>query len=855
MSEFGVLLRTFRQQSRDPNGGRPLTQERLAELLSLEAEVERYSGSTVSNWERGLNQIRRDDRAILVALIAVLHKTGGIHTQEQAIQLLLAGNYRPLDQQELGQINSNWGYPHRNRLGNIPSSAEQEALLPAPSYSHLFGVESLIQEVVEKLKTPHPRFVVLTGIGGIGKTAVADAVARRAIHHNLFAHVIWLSAAADMINVSEGTMFQTVIQAMSQHLLPEDNYEQNIAKQLTRLRFMLHQHPHLIIIDDLENLDENRPLLKQLQSMIGVGKCLLTARQHPPIEIEAAAISIPELSLKDAGLLLNHKAETAGVATFKQATEKDIEALYKVVGGHPLALRLIPRLVRMYPLSEILLGWKSVQPGHISTVYQSVYEGLWQSLLPAEKQLLRIMPLISQAGGTLAYLQTISGLPRDTLWPVLTRLIESCLIEPHGTLYEQRYGVHRLTEQYILNRPYLDQEDIPSVELALAALSYWQQYVNALSDKEWSRFDQEQGNLSRALRFSLTLPVEKVTHALQTAWQELFDYLFRYIEQRGHSTKWLPLLEDIATKFQDTPAIYCYLLNRVGEIYRLNHQVTQSIEIHQTVLNTAQQHEVALEVARSNLNLGTAYMYSQLYEKAVDHGNQALELFGNLQLSGKERAATLNLISMSAFMRGKGELSSDQLREAAMIWRDLNYQPELSRTLRNLALVLQTQQDFDGAAKCFIEAKRALAKTTSDLDMTLIYLAEGTFYFDQKQYRKAETIFKHIDLEFLQQSGHVYYQAFALNNLGNVAFIREHYVKAEKLLRESIQYWHQLAEPLQMANSLGKLGDVLGKQGKVEEARSSYSQAIDLLEKYDSTGIMAPLQLDLAQDLERLEDS
>ena len=64
MSAFGVLLKRYRRQCRDPLNERPLTQERLAELLSLEADIVGYSGSTVSNWERGLNQIRRDDRHI-----------------------------------------------------------------------------------------------------------------------------------------------------------------------------------------------------------------------------------------------------------------------------------------------------------------------------------------------------------------------------------------------------------------------------------------------------------------------------------------------------------------------------------------------------------------------------------------------------------------------------------------------------------------------------------------------------------------------------------------------------------------------------------------------------------------------
>ncbi len=857
MSGFGVLLKKHRHHSRDLKSGRPLTQERLAELLSLKARVEGYSGSTVSNWERGVNQIRRDDRHILVALIAVLHQAGGIQTQEQANQILLAGNYRSLDKEELIQIDSNWSYPHTNRLSDVPFSAEQEALLPAPSYSRLFGVETLIQDVVAQLKSQHTsRLIVLTGIGGMGKTAVADAVARRAIQQHLFAHVIWVTAAADKINVPAGSVFQSIVNTLCRQLLPEDNHESNPVKQLVRLRFKLNRYPHLVVIDNLEESDEASLALKQLQGIIGSGKCLVTARHHPPVEIEATTISIPELSFKDATDLLNYQTEVTGGLALQQVTEADIEDLYAIVGGHPFALRLIPRLARMYPLSEILLSWQNEQPGYIANVYKSVYDELWLTLLPTEKHLMSIMPLVSQTGGTLDYLQVICNLPRETVWPILTKLMECCLIEPHGNMYEQRYRIHRLTEQYVLNRNQSEFEDFPiPVEVIQRGLVYWQQFYDQLSDKEWVKLDREQENIFKALQYSLILSEETVTPSMQTAWQNLFDYLFRYIEQRGYAAKWLPLLEEITEKVSNNSSIHLHLLNRLGEVYRLNHQLREAIELHQRVLRLALQAEDAVEIAQAHLNLGNDYFQNRQYEIAVKHGSLSLNQLDQLSLSGRERAASLNLVGMSVFMLGEWKRSSHHLRDAVAIWRDLNSQPELARTLRNLAMALQAQQDIDGVEKCYAEAKRVLTKTASELDRTLIYLAEGTFHFEQKQYRKAEAVFKRIDLAYLRKSGHIYYLAYTLNNLGNVAFVCERYMDAEQLLRESIQYWQHLAEPLEMANSLGRLGDVLIIQDKREEARLTFAKAAQLLEQNDSDSRMVHLREELTEALAQIEDA
>lgn len=847
MNEFGKILKSYRARCHDRERNRSLSQERLAELLSFESGVETYTGSTVSNWERGLNKIRRDDRHVLVGLIKVLHEGGGIENPEAANKLLLAGNYRPLDDGESRGVNPDWkqAWPIPS-AAYLPSAVEQEALLPAPTYSRLFGVEDLIQVVIEQLKSFHSRVIVLTGISGVGKTAVAHAVARQAIQQNWFAQVVWVSAEADRENLSSKEDVQGVINRLCQRLLPEDDNKAHQSKQLMRLRYKLHNQPHLVVIDDLGDYVGLSPLLEQLLGIIGPGKCLLTAHQHPPMEIEATTISIPELSFKDAKALLNHQAEITGGPAFHGAKDADLKDLYGVVGGHPLALRLIPRLARMYSLPEILMGWQTVPPGQIANVYQSVYDDLWRTLLPAEKQLMSTMPLVSQMGATLAYLQAICDLPQEQLRPSLTRLMECCLVEPQGNLYERRYGTHRLTAQYVLGRSNsAESGSLPSVTLVENALAFWQQYLAQLSDKELHLLDKEQDNLAKALQFSLRFSDEEIPPLIQSAWQHLFDHLFRYLEQRGYVADWLPLLEKIAEKLSDRSSIQCRLLNRLGELYRLNHQLQKAVKLHSRVLGLAQQVEETREIAQAHLNLGNDYLLNRQYEKAVEHGTLAFGQFDKLMLAGRERAATLNLLGAAVRRQGHLDQSEHYLREAATIWREQRYWPELARTLRNLASVLQAQQNIEEAKKCYTEARNVLTNTSSEVDQTLVYLAEGTFLFEQKQYHKAESIFRQISLTHLQNSGHLYYLAAALNNLGNIAFVLKRYAESEQLLRESIQYWQQLGEALEMANSLGRLGDVLTVQHKEDEAKLVFSEAAILLEEYDNEGRMAHLKEEL----------
>ena len=104
MDTFGQLLRQYRRQSSDPLRGGMLTQARLGELLGDELGHAGYSGAAVSDWERDKSKIHADDRHLLVALIGILHRCGGVDSLEQANAFLATGNYRAFDATEQAQL-------------------------------------------------------------------------------------------------------------------------------------------------------------------------------------------------------------------------------------------------------------------------------------------------------------------------------------------------------------------------------------------------------------------------------------------------------------------------------------------------------------------------------------------------------------------------------------------------------------------------------------------------------------------------------------------------------------------------------------------------------------------------------
>ena len=105
MITFGEILRAYRQASNDPHRfNRRLTQERLGELIGEEMGDLGVSGAAISYWESGESKINAQDRSVLLALIKVLHRCGGLKTLVEANYLLRAGNYSELDREESENI-------------------------------------------------------------------------------------------------------------------------------------------------------------------------------------------------------------------------------------------------------------------------------------------------------------------------------------------------------------------------------------------------------------------------------------------------------------------------------------------------------------------------------------------------------------------------------------------------------------------------------------------------------------------------------------------------------------------------------------------------------------------------------
>lgn len=331
--------------------------------------------------------------------------------------------------------------------------AEIEQALPPPSYSQLIGQLEVQNQILERLlQIGSPWILAITGIGGIGKTALADAVARRAVQTFAFQNIAWVrvesfSMSGEVENQS-GLLFDQVLASLAAKLL------QNVAplnrqQQMAGLTHLFKSLPWLVIIDNLESKSGAASLFDQLKPWTNPSKFLLTSRARPFGQRNVWTQSLDELSLADILALIRQEAARLDLAELAQSKEDDLLPVYNVTGGNPLALKLTVGLAQVMPLATILAEFAHSRTGPTEEMYCHIYWRAWRALSEAARQLLLAMPLIAKTGAQPEQMQAMSELDDDQFWTAVRELVSRSLLEVRGTTWDRRYGIHRLTESFL----------------------------------------------------------------------------------------------------------------------------------------------------------------------------------------------------------------------------------------------------------------------------------------------------------------------------------------------------------------------------------------------------------------------
>jgi predicted ATPase len=326
--------------------------------------------------------------------------------------------------------------------------------------SWFIGRDEQMEGLAELLNRPDVHLITITGPGGIGKTRLAQEVARRrADKYRHGVYFIPLEAAA-----TAGEM----IGRMSTALAIQRN--SSIPPEEAILSF-LRDKQALLVFDTLEHLLTEVELIGRIRRSAPKVQILATSRSVlrlsgervfvvPPLAGPGPTTDPATIAQSDAVALFEARVrEIRPEFALSSANAVDVAEICRLLGGLPLALELAAAQTRTLSLGELRLQlsrgaeWLAGGPRDAPARHRSIHDTLawsYDLMSPAEQALFRCLGVFSE-GCTLAAAEAVApekARERGQFIDVLSSLIDHSLLQVQKVNERRIYRMHEITLRY-----------------------------------------------------------------------------------------------------------------------------------------------------------------------------------------------------------------------------------------------------------------------------------------------------------------------------------------------------------------------------------------------------------------------
>lgn len=712
-----------------------------------------------------------------------------------------------------------------------------------------------LRQLRRKLTSGDWTAVVIHGIGGIGKSALASRLALRLVE----------SGTADGVKVINCTPTLTaddVLTELSAFLsLAGDNRLNSVLHQPVPLQAKtaalaqgLEVHAFLVIFDNIEDClkkgqivsravqatsPRNVPnsltsqipnpteftdpdLGKQIAQLVGSvargTRLLFTSRvDFEPVEPgrigdRVGHVGLGELSFVAAAQLMNRRDSLANLPVASEAGVLTKRYLYEKLGGHPWALDQFARRAARLSMHNELRAVEGLRGELLafSLIEKAVRELSERAGLLLQRAAVYEEPVPVEA---LAYLlgDEYDAMP-DVSTEIQSLLNWGLVTYLHGS---SEYVVHTLMRDWARGRWDTAEHSM----LLRRAAQYW------------LTVGDETGNLKAHLNarhyFFVAGEYERAGEIVQNAASNLIRW--------GHMELVIRLLSDNVRTSQGL--LRAYARDTLATVYQEVGDYDNARREHEALLAEFQAAGDRVSVARNLHALGMLHQRQGEYKRARGHYEQALAISREADYRAGI-APGLYALARLDHEQGKYERARENYEQALAISQELDDRARAADCLHQLGILHDNQGQYNQAREYYQQAlvinqkfgnRAGVARGLHHLGN--IHLAQGQYELALEHYEQSQSIFRELGDRAHIASG--LQQLAVLHEFqGNYRRAAEHHVQAFSICRE-------LGDRAGMARSMQQMGSLNHSQGAYEQASDMYKQALAIFQELDNQDSIA----------------
>ncbi len=598
-----------------------------------------------------------------------------------------------------------------------------------PPRIDLIGRTKEIARILRTLRSAN-RSLLLTGMAGIGKTALVKTVAHQIWEAQDYQAVIWLSSE------DRSLMLNTVIDTLGYVLDYQYLMRIPAAEKPSAALDILRTNSTLLIVDGLEKIEDSK--VEWFLNRIPVqSKFIAVSNKQSHIFDEANTLDLRGLNVDESVQLILREAERLHIPGVHRVPQELLVQLHHATSGNPYALKLSTAQLRAgLSLEGIIDRLKAAR----SRVFEDIYVNIWDILTPDARQLLKAMTVF---GGSVsqAALEHVTQVQGWTFEDSMAQLVKMSLMDTNQEFQQEkiRYSILPLTRSFAANILSESPEEVETFHNSAA------QYIEDYCQKRRSNFadlQMEMDNIKAIVRWSAEQQPKRHVRLAQLLysfyrdcgyWEEALWHLETAFElantmeglsnerawllcqqasiyiRRGseeelqRAEEALSIAEGLFSEAENEAGI-CAVRGRQARVAQKQGQLERAVSIGQAAMKIAIRLGLTSRIADLEHELGDTYRLLEELDLAEKHYERSLEIFQ--QLNNDVRiTGRFNDLGKIAQRKGEWHRAEELYEGSVALARKLNKRDTLCRALIGLA---QVEEQLGQEMESFKHAEEAL---------------------------------------------------------------------------------------------------------------------------------------------------